>query len=156
MCKRSAILLLVALAYPAWAGVDSRIAAIEREVAQIEKDTAGFAQKRDEHCDGENCTGSISFFDGENRLRKVIEQLNQPNAPSRMTARYYTLQCRLILVRVAPADAEKVRDPRSVEKYYFSKGRLIRAEFGGDAQAFSKEQLAYYERVERVEPPICH
>jgi hypothetical protein len=148
--------LIVITGGAAWAGApyESAVRSINKQVFAIDKELDRYTKTSVDHCEELACTRTVSYWDTKGRLRKTAEELRTKAGPGTVTGRYY-VDCQLILARVTPNDTEAVKDPRSIEKFYFHKDKLLRVVVGDEIQTFGKDQMAYYERSQRSDPAKC-
>ena len=140
----------------AWAGApyESAVRSIDKQVFAMDKELDRYTKTSVDKCEDLLCTRTVSYWDAKGKLRKVAEEVRSQAGPGTVTGRYY-VDCRLILARVTPNDTEAVKNPRSIEKFYFRNGKLLRVVVGDEIQTFGKDQMAYYERSQRSDPAKC-
>ena len=140
-----------------WAGApyEATVSQIDKFAFALDKRLDEFTKTSDDHCDeDEVCTRTVAYWDRRGRIQKTVQELRQPAGPGTVTGRYFS-NCHVVLVRVTPNDTEAVKNPRTIEKFYFHKDKLLRVVFGDETQPFSKDQMAYYERAHRGDAKTC-
>ncbi len=146
--------LAVFVALPLWAASSAQIQIIDQMALAIDRTADELHHTSTKDCQQTTCVTTLSYWGSDGKLLKVVEEKKSALSAGTLTARYYS-NCRLFLARSAPLDPKVAKDRSQIAKYYFRKGKLVEITFGGDPKTFPKEQWAFYERTQRVEPQSC-
>jgi len=140
----------------AWARApfESAVRSIDKQVFTVDKELDHYSKTSVDKCEADSCTRTVTYWDTQGRIRKIAEEVRSEAGPGTVTGRYYA-DCHLILARVTPNDTQAVKNPRSIEKFYFHDDKLLRVVVGDEIQIFGKDQMAYYERSQRSHPAKC-